>query len=184
MKPACLAAVIPVLALSAPVAATSHHGWDQASTIGVGLLGAGALGVPLIGNDVVGTDSAGLLMAGGSLLAGGAVAEGLKQIVHEERPDRSDDKSFPSAHTAVAFAAAMTLERRYGWQYGLPATVVATFVGVARVEARKHHWYDVAAGAAIGTGSAFLVTRPLDDHVQLVPWAGRHGGGMAASLRF
>ena len=170
--------------LAAPALAASHHSWDQASTIGVGILGAASLGVPLIGNDVIGMDSTGLLMAGGSMAAGAGIAEGLKHVVHERRPDGSDSQSFPSAHTSVAFSAAGTLYARYGWQVGLPATLLASFVGVARVEAKKHHWYDVVAGAAIGEGSAFLITRPIDESVRLVPWGDSHGGGVAASVRF
>ena len=33
----------------------------------------------------------------------------------------------------------------------LVSLTLATFVGFARVQSDKHHWYDVAAGAAIGT---------------------------------
>src|SRR6185312_10960536 len=45
----------------------------------------------------------------------------LKQFVREQRPDHSDFRSFPSLTTAVAFAPASFLWRRYGWQYGAPA---------------------------------------------------------------
>lgn len=176
--------IIGLAVVSAPAAAASPHAWGQASTIGVGILGAAAIGVPLVGDDLTGMDGTGLLMAGGSMALGGGIAEGLKHVVHEQRPDGSDNQSFPSAHTAFAFAAAGTLHARYGWQVGLPATLLASFVGVARVEAKKHHWYDVVAGAAIGEGSAFLITRPIDDHVRLVPWGDSHGGGVSAGLRF
>lgn len=185
MRQACKSlAISMVLLTAAPSLAASTKNWGKASDVGVGLLGLAAIGVPLAGNGIIGTDWDGLLQAGGSMALAGGAAQGLKQFIHEERPDHSDSKSFPSAHTSVAFSAAMTLERRYGWQVGLPATVVATFVGVARVEAKKHHWYDVVAGAALGTGSAFLITRPLDRSVEFVPWADSHGGGMSASLRF
>ena len=35
----------------------------------------------------------------------------LKAIVNEERPDRSDNKSFPSGHAAIAFAAARSIDK-------------------------------------------------------------------------
>ena len=35
----------------------------------------------------------------------------LKAIVNEERPDHSDNKSFPSGHAAVAFAAARSIDK-------------------------------------------------------------------------
>lgn len=155
------------------------HGWDQSSSIGRDILVAAALGVPAVQGDWQGD-----LQAGGSLLLGTGLATGLKHVFPEERPDHSDRKSFPSGHSATAFAAAATLENRYGWKAGLPAFALATFVATARVEARKHHWYDCVAGAAIGTGSGFLLTHRRDDAVRLVPWGDTHGGGMALSARF
>lgn len=76
----------------------------------------------------------------------------LKEGVHEWRPDRSDDKSFPSGHAAAAFALAGTLSEEHSRQiwlyYGL-----AALVGWSRVDSDKHHWHDVIAGAAIGCAS-------------------------------
>lgn len=37
----------------------------------------------------------------------------LKQTIHEKRPDGTDNKSFPSGHTAVAFAGAAVLDKEY-----------------------------------------------------------------------
>lgn len=73
----------------------------------------------------------------------------LKQFVREQRPDKSDFKSFPSDTAALAFAPAQFLWDRYGWEYGVPAYLAAGFVGYSRVDAKKHHWYDVAASAGI-----------------------------------
>lgn len=84
----------------------------------------------------------------------------LKYTVKEERPDHSDFHSFPSAHTSASFATAAFLQRRYGWKFGAPAYAVATYVGWGRVFSKKHHWWDVVAGAAIGAGSAYIFTRP------------------------
>lgn len=176
--------LLACLILSTPAAAVSHHDWSKASDISVALLGVAAIGAPLSNGGPAGPDWTGLLQTGGSVLMSGGAAQGLKLLVHEDRPDHSDDRSFPSGHTSVAFGAAIALERRYGWQIGLPATMLAVFVGTARVQARKHYWHDVVAGAAIGTGSAFLVAHPVSDNVQLVPWGEPRGGGLAASLRF
>ncbi len=159
--------------------ALSRHDWATASDIGAIGLGAVALGAPVMGGDWPG-----FWQAGGSMVVGGGIAEGLKQIVHERRPDGSGNDSFPSGHTALSFAAAATMHRRYGWEVGLPATLIATFVGVARVKADKHHWYDVAAGAAIGEISGFVITKPFDDSVRIVPWGDSHGGGVAMGVRF
>lgn len=166
-------------ALAASPAAASHRGWRDVSNIGRDVMVAAALGVPAVQGDWAGD-----VQAGGSMLLGGGAAYGLKQVIREERPDHSDHKSFPSAHAAEAFAAAATLENRYGWEVDLPALAAATLVGVARVEARKHHWYDAVAGAAIGAGSGFLLTSARSDTVRLLPWADAGGGGLALAARF
>lgn len=172
------AITLAVMLASSPAAATPL-GWGRASSIARDALVAGALGLPTVHGDWTGD-----LQAGGSLLLGGGAAYGLKQVIHEERPDHSDRKSFPSAHTAQAFAAAASLENRYGWQAGIPAFTLAGLVGVARVEARKHHWYDVAAGAAIGAGSGFLLTSPRSSNIRMTPWGDAGGGGLALAARF
>jgi len=85
-------------------------------------------------------------------------AYGIKQLVREERPDHSDFKSFPSDTSALAFAPAQFLWQRYGWEYGLPAYAAAAYVGYARVNSKQHHWWDVAASAAISLGYNELIT--------------------------
>lgn len=61
------------------------------------------------------------------------VTYALKYAVKKERPDHSDNHSFPSMHTSVSFTAASFIQRRYGWKWGLPAYVVSTYVGWSRV---------------------------------------------------
>ena len=88
------------------------------------------------------------------------LAYGLKHVIHEQRPDKSDNKSMPSDTSALAFAPANYLWDRYGWEYGLPAYAAATFVAWSRVDAQKHHWYDVAASAGFAfTFSKIFTTR-------------------------
>ena len=82
----------------------------------------------------------------------------LKHFIHEERPDHSDDQSFPSDTSALAFAPAQFLWDRYGWQYGLPAYAAALFVGYSRIESKQHHVWDVAASAAISFGYSKIFT--------------------------
>lgn len=168
---------LTLMAASPGLASTKD--WETASTIGVAGLTAAALGVP-----VVKGDWPGFAQAGGSVLVGAGTAYGLKHVIHARRPDGDGNDSFPSAHTSIAFSSAATLHRRYGWEVGVPATLVAAFVGLARVEAKRHHWYDVVAGAAIGEASGMLITRPFNGNVQLVPWGDTKGGGLALSMRF
>jgi membrane-associated phospholipid phosphatase len=167
------------IALSSSPALASDQSWDDASRIGEVALVGTALALPSIRGDWDGT-----LQAGGSVGAAWLVTEGLKETFPERRPDGSDRRSFPSGHASLSFAAAATMQNRYGWRVGLPATLVAAFVGYARVRAERHHWYDVVAGAAIGEASGFLITSRHDANVRVLPWGDTHGGGVAMALRF
>lgn len=86
-----------------------------------------------------------------------SVTYSLKHTIHEMRPDGTDNHSFPSGHTAVAFCGATTLMHEYRkvspW-IGVAGYAVATTVAVDRVRRNRHHWGDVVAGAAIGVASA------------------------------
>jgi membrane-associated phospholipid phosphatase len=167
------------LLLAMPVQA-SDKGWADASDIGVYGLTAVAIGLPLVKSDIPGT-----IQAVGSIGAAKLVTYGLKEAFPEWRPDRSDRKSFPSGHTSSAFAAASTLFNREGPTVGIPALAVASFVGLARVEADKHHWYDVVVGAGIGSAAGFLITRDRKDKVaMLTPWGDTKGAGISFAMRF
>ncbi|WP_416464660.1 phosphatase PAP2 family protein [Sphingomonas sp. VDB2] len=165
--------------LMAGTAHASDKDWRNASNIGRDLLVAGALALPTVQEDWTGT-----LQAGGSIGAATLLSLGLKEGFPEMRPDGSDRKSFPSSHSATSFAAAASLHNRYGWKVGVPAQLVAAFVGLARVKADKHHWYDVVAGAAIGEASGFLITTRRDTDVRILPWGDSKGGGVAMAIRF
>lgn len=92
-----------------------------------------------------------------SFAINGGLTYTLKHTIHEMRPDRTDNRSFPSGHTSVAFCGATTLMHEYRkvspW-IGVAGYAVATGVAVDRVRRNRHHWGDVVAGAAIGVASA------------------------------
>lgn len=178
-RPAVLVVALCSISIAVPAEARNTKAWDDASNVGLGLLIAGSLGIPAAKGDWSGD-----LQALGSDVAAFGVAQGLKQAFPENRPDGSGNDSFPSGHASVSFAAAASLQNRYGWKVGLPAQALAAFVGLARVEARKHHWYDVVAGAAIGEASGFLLTSKHDSAVRVLPWGDAHGAGMIADIRF
>lgn len=87
-----------------------------------------------------------------ALFTAGSV-EGIKHVTHEERPDGSDFYSFPSGHTATAFASAEFLRQEYKdvspW-IGVAGYAVATATGALRVYNNKHWVSDVIAGAGFG----------------------------------
>lgn len=126
----------------------------------------------------------GVLQAGYSIGFTAGATYMLKEVFPEERPNGKDNDSFPSGHTSISFASAGFIHQRYGWQYGLPAYAIAATVGVARVESDHHHWYDVVAGAALGTATAFVFTDKLNENVQLFPWGDTKGGGIAMNVKF
>lgn len=171
-------AIVLALCISTPARA-SDKDWDKASDVARDLVVVAALGLPLAKGD-----GQGALQAAGSMGAAEVVTLGLKEAFPETRPDGSDRKSFPSGHTALSFAGAATLQNRYGWKVGLPAQLVASFVGFARVKADKHHWYDVVVGAAIGEASGFLITSRRDAQVRVLPWGDSKGGGVVVAARF
>jgi membrane-associated phospholipid phosphatase len=104
-----------------------------------------AIALPLIagGIGLYKDDRTGLAELTVDTLATVGTAYALKNIVREQRPDKSNFQSFPSDTSALAFAPAQFLWDRYGWEYGLPAYAAASFVGYSRIDAKKHHWYDV-----------------------------------------
>jgi membrane-associated phospholipid phosphatase len=165
--------------LAGPAMAADHQGWKTTADVGEAGLVALALGKSAADRDWDGTRELALTLG-----ATAGTTYALKHIFPETRPDGSDNRSFPSGHTSISFAAAGYLQQRYGWEWGLPATAAAALVGVSRVESKDHHWYDVVVGAAIGEGAAFLLTSPRDSQVRVFPWGDTHGGGLAVAARF
>lgn len=110
----------------------------------------------------------------------------LKHIVKKERPDRSDNHSFPSMHTSVSFAGASFIQRRYGWKWGIPAYALSAYVGWSRVYGKKHDGWDVAAGALLGAGCAYIFTRPFagKHDLGISPVAVDGGCGVYVSMSF
>lgn len=83
----------------------------------------------------------------------------LKAMIKEERPDHSDNMSFPSGHAAMAFAAARSIDKEFRKEsiwIPIAGYAAATAVGIERVASDRHHWYDVLAGAGVGVGAAEL----------------------------
>lgn len=118
-----------------------------------------ALPVAAAGMTLYHRDGDGALQGTGSAALATGVTYALKYTVNATRPD-GGSHSFPSFHSSLSFTAAEFLRKRYGWEYGLPAYALASFVAYSRVEADQHYARDVIAGAAIGVVSSFIFTRP------------------------
>lgn len=156
---------------------------DMGDRYGDGIiLGAAAMGFLAVGNmsgdqrlSATGRDlSRSLLMTWGTVWA-------LKLAINAERLN-GGNYSFPSGHTATAFAAAPVLAKHWGWKVGVPAYVLAVGTGLGRMEERRHYLSDVLFGAAIG----FVMGREIvsfggedaDDGVSISP------GGVSVVVRF
>ena len=82
----------------------------------------------------------------------------LKKTIKQTRPDGTA-YSFPSGHTANAFAGATMLSIEYGENYKwvpYAAYGVATGVGIMRMANNKHYLSDVLFGAGLGIFSVKL----------------------------
>ena len=90
-----------------------------------------------------------------ALIVSTLLAEGLKQIVHEKRPDGTDYKSFPSGHATAAFTVA-TMQAHYHPKQALFWYGGASLIGASRVALDRHYTHDVLAGAALGYFTAQL----------------------------
>ena len=80
-----------------------------------------------------------------------------KKLFHRERPDLSSDNSFPSGHTATAFASAEIFHQELNHNYPLLSYfgyIPAAITGMLRIYNNKHYISDVVAGAGLGIISA------------------------------
>ena len=100
-----------------------------------------------------------IVNTGASVVVAYGAKTALKAMVKEERPDHSDNKSFPSGHASMAFAVARSIDKEFSSEsiwIPIAGYAAATAVGIERVASDRHHWYDVVAGAALGYGAAEL----------------------------
>ena len=111
----------------------------------------------LTGSDTVAVVGADLVRA--QVLTQG-ITQGIKFIGGRTRPDGTG-RSFPSGHTASAFATSTVLQRHFGWKVGIPAYGLATYVAASRLSENRHYLSDVIFGATLGILAARQVTVDL-----------------------
>lgn len=116
-----------------------------------------------------------------SFVATTGSTEVLKRVTGVERPDRSNDLSFPSGHAARAFSAAAYVRARHGLVPSVPLYAAALYVGHTRVEARRHRWQDVLGAAALAEVSAHWLVSPKGQDKRSLA-LGWQGDGLTATF--
>ena len=107
------------------------------------------------------------LFIGKTVLVSAFITTALKYSIKRERPFDSyadiekvtaaPGYSFPSGHTSTAFVTATSLSMEYPkWYVIAPSFVWASAVGYSRMHLGAHYPSDVAVGAIIWSGSAYL----------------------------
>lgn len=139
--------------------------------------------------------------AGVELLAAGItdnITHWLKDNTGRTRPDKTGDRSLPSAHASEAFAFA-TLSNRNIDSIRMPQLVrpvikagniaLASGVGWARIEAQRHYPSDILASAALAHFmTAFIhdafMNLPEDGEAEFAVFPTDGGMGVGLALRF
>ncbi len=147
-----------VSALPAQADSPDFPGARFASGSGNILYLAAGIGLPLLRDGHGGRNHA--VRAADALGTSVLLAEGLKFIVREKRPDGSSRDSFPSGHATAAFAVA-TMESQWHPREAPLWYLGAAVISASRVATDRHYTQDVIAGAALGYFTARLeLSRP------------------------
>ncbi len=112
-------------------------------------------------------DKEGAIQFTKALVTTGATTEAIKYAVGKTRPDGGSENSYPSGHTAAAFAGASFMYRRYGVGLGTPAYALAAYTGYSRIWANAHFIDDAMAGANVAFFVNEMYTSPFDSGMNL-----------------
>ena len=127
-----------------------------------------------------------------SLTYSGTIIIGLRFLFDRERPYVTDDpykfnwfkvksldtQSFPSGHTAVAFATSTILAEKIGtWWSRVIFYGAASLVGFSKIRTNQHWFSDVVFGAMLGFGSSWFVLKQDADRKNQKQKGEKKGGG-------
>lgn len=133
--------------------------WRAATYLGYGYLWAAlALALILFGTKA---DHAAVLVGLGIIIVAVFLSQAGKSVARRPRPTFHrrgfhhrllTSTSFPSNHTAAAFAMAHLVVRLYPWWPNVAVIyTTAAAIGLSRVYLREHYLLDVLGGAILGT---------------------------------
>jgi len=85
----------------------------------------------------------------------------IKSLSQRQRPDGSNNYSFPSGHTSNSFLAAELINQIEGMSLSIPFYILSINTALSRINDKKHFLSDVVFGAAIGIsiGKGFKILR-------------------------
>jgi membrane-associated phospholipid phosphatase len=110
---------------------------------------------------------------GTDMLSAQIVAQALTQVLkvstQRERPDGSNNHSFPSGHASATFATATVLQRHLGWRAAVPTYTLASYVAMSRLQENRHFLSDVVFGGALGVVAGRTTTRHGRAHWAVIP---------------
>ncbi len=167
-SPVLLHAFLCFISISLSAQVTSETMLEKGLTQSIGDIVLYTLPISTLGASFIMGDTRGAWQFTKGLVLTGIITYGLKQGINKERPDMSNNNSFPSGHTSVVFHSAGYIHKRYGFRYSVPAYALAGFTAASRIDSKKHDILDVLAGAAIGLGSNILFTTEYQrEHMEL-----------------
>ena len=173
-------ALIGLLILASLNSKAQEHAVERSGDVLMLLLPATAFGSTIIWND----ETQPIISFGVGSASTFFVTHGLKRLIDKERPN-GGRYSFPSGHTSISFHSAAFLERRFGWKVGIPAYLLAGYVGWTRIYSENHDIWDVLGGAALGTGIAYVFTKPYQvENLSVSPIYGNGISGFSLVYRF
>ena len=118
----------------------------------------------------------------------GVLSWGFKEIIDSPRPNGVDNRSFPSGHTDWVFIGAELVRMEYGWDWGIPAYLIATTVAVMRNYNNWHWLSDCLFGAGLGILTARIGGWLLEPtkrwlNIRTTDWgSGRRSAAVQASF--
>jgi len=109
----------------------------------------------------------------------------LKASINRTRPN-GGSYSYPSGHTSSAFAAASTVYADFGKTWGIPAFVLAGYVGLSRLQEGRHYVSDVVAGGILGTYVSLKLARrkKSENKISIAPLINDGVVGFSFAMRF
>lgn len=115
----------------------------------------------------------------------GLFTAALKVGINRTRPN-GGPYSYPSGHTSSTFATAGVIYRHFGKYAGIPAFVIAGYVGLSRLQEGKHYLSDVIAGGILGSYLSLKITdrQFRNKSLTVAPVVSQNRSGLSLTLSF